>query len=282
MRLSTLSAATLAVSLLVLLSCGATAQARLAHDPCGDDAAPRTLPVENYVTRVCMTKFEVPPHRTMTDPSPYDSATQCPIGWYVYDNTLGHEWGDYWTYRGEWVTWSPLAGTHSRKSVHPGYHNWGSWNWPTRTILSCHKLDPLAVAARSDEDPQPVGPDHVIVHGNADDADRGTAHRDDIEGGKGDDTLSGGKGADELLGGPGADHLYGGAGADELFDDEGRDVLFGGPGNDRFSTKDGNHDVVECGPGEDVAVGDPHDTFNDCEHVYTSDADTPAHPPVIG
>ena len=56
----------------------------------------------------------------------------------------------------------------------------------------------------------------------------------------------------------------------------------GRPGNDRFSTKDGNHDIVDCGPGEDIAVGDPHDSFMHCEHVYTTPANTPEEPPVIG
>jgi Ca2+-binding RTX toxin-like protein len=203
----------------------------------------------------------------------------CPKGFANQDDLILGGWGDYWTLRGEWVTWMPMQGTHVHlRGVSPAYHNWGSWNWPTRTLLDCSKVS-LAVMSVADAPPVDSGVDML---GKGDDTDRGTAKADDERGGTGDDTLNGGKGDDDLLGGPGADHMYGGPGSDELFDDQGRDVLDGGSGNDRFSTRDGNHDIVECGAGEDIAIGDPHDTFKDCEFVYTSDAGTPAQPPSVG
>jgi Ca2+-binding RTX toxin-like protein len=270
--------ASLAASLLALSASSAQGANRTAHDPCSGDEA-QTLPYQDYRQIVCMTKFEIPPHRTMVDPST-GANTSCAKGFYIHGEVTAGNWGDYWTFRGEWVTWSPLGGTHSIKGVSPAYHNWSSWNWPTRTLLHCSKLDALAVMARTvpTTDPRP----DVELLGAGDDVDRGTAKDDDERGGKGDDTLSGGKGDDELLGGPGKDHLYGGPGNDELFDDQGEDVISAGPGNDRISVRDGNHDVVDCGPGDDIAIGDPHDTFRHCEHVYTTPENTPAHPPHIG
>jgi hypothetical protein len=268
--------ATLVATLLVILASASTAHAgRLSDDPCasGGDGG-HVLPRESGAsfTRLCMTKFEIPPHRTWVDPG----REYCPDPLRIHNDTITDSWGDYWTYRGEWVTWSPFLGTHSTVGIHPGYHNWSSWSWPVRTIPFCHGPSPSALAARA-EDEQPA----IDLLGKGDDVDRGTAEADDERGGAGDDKLRGGQGDDELLGGKGADHLYGGEGSDELFDDQGHDVLHGGGGNDRFSTKDGNHDVVDCGAGEDVAVGDAHDTFQHCEHVYTNAADTPDHPPAI-
>jgi Ca2+-binding RTX toxin-like protein len=271
--LRTLCAAAFAVALIGVGIGAASADAvtRLSGDPCSRDG--QTLG-EGREVRVCMKVFDVPPHTTKVDP---DHDYNCPNGYYNDDDLLLGGWGDYWTLRSEWVTWMPMQGYHNKKGVNPGYHNWGSWNWPTRTILTCHKLD-FAVASFADD---PSG-DKTEVLGQGDDVDQGTAQDDDERGGKGDDTLGGGKGDDELLGGPGADHLSGGPGDDELFDDQGKDIIDGGPGNDRFSTKDGNHDVIDCGPGEDIAVGDPHDSFTHCEHVYTTPANTPHEAPVIG
>ena len=42
-----------------------------------------------------------------------------------------------------------------------------------------------------------------------------------------------------------------------LFDDGRRDKLHGGLGSDRFSAKDGNVDLIDCGEGIDQVVAGP-------------------------
>jgi hypothetical protein len=86
----------------------------------------------------------------------------------------------------------------------------------------------------------------------------GTAGADLIYGLGGNDTLNGGKGNDVLYGGTGNDTLVGGLG---------RDRLFGGPGNDVLRARDGRRDVVDCGPGRDVAYVDRLDRVSGCEKV---------------
>ena len=79
-----------------------------------------------------------------------------------------------------------------------------------------------------------------------------------LPGGPGSDTLSGGRGGDTLSGGPGNDVISGGPG---------KDVISGGPGNDAIHARDGHRDVVDCGPGRDVAFVDPVDVVRGCERV---------------
>jgi Ca2+-binding RTX toxin-like protein len=275
MRLPKIPAATLAATLFALAAAG-TADARVQHDPCtGTDA-------HFEGTRSCFKKFEIPGARTVQDEQGSSAWCKTPYG--LRSST--QDW-DYMTDNGEWVLWN-LGGKAHRNDDHvvafnPSYHNWAPWPWSVRTYLDCQIVGPVLVAriATVTDPVHEVGPDHTILEGPGDDVDSGTAQADELVGGKGDDTLSGGAGDDELLGGPGRDHLYGGAGDDELFDDQGEDVIAAGAGNDRISVRDGNHDVVDCGPGEDIAVGDPQDTFRHCEHVYTTAANTPSHPPVI-
>jgi hypothetical protein len=280
---SALSAAGLAATLLVL-TVVATAQARVAHDPCGSDPSPADRQINGVMTS-CFRAILIPPFSTEKDPGGPPTAG-CPSGFSLSSNPLelleGHAW-DFWATRGEWVTWNlqlhtPRDAHGSIQAAIPSYHNWGSWHWDVRTFNKCTRYSGLRALRLADE---PAHPQPVAL-GQGDDVDHGTAKDDDERGGKGDDTLNGGAGDDELLGGPGKDHLYGGPGNDELFDDQGEDVLMGGPGDDRFSTRDGNQDIVDCGPGDDIAIGDPHDTFRHCEHVYTTPENTPAHPPHIG
>jgi hypothetical protein len=287
MRPRHLSAAAIAATLLALTATAGTAQAdhRKADDPCTGAQTHFERGTYSGQGRQCNAVFEIPPHRTWADPISYQDG-KCPGGGYMVNEGA---W-DFWAYRGEWVTWSltfreaPHLGSNdenlSRRTyfVAPFYHNWSSWNWPTRTVEYCHDVPKLAALSVADTD----AADGQDIHlGARDDVDHGTAQADDIEGGKGDDDLFGGRGDDTLLGGQGQDHLYGGAGDDQLFDDHGEDLISAGAGNDRISTKDGNHDVVDCGAGEDIAIGDPHDTFRHCEHVYTTPENTPAHPPTI-
>jgi hypothetical protein len=61
--------------------------------------------------------------------------------------------------------------------------------------------------------------------------------------------LHGGRGRDRLIGGPGNDWLDGDLGDDFLKGDAGRDILVGSLGNDRLHSRDGEIDLVSCGPG---------------------------------
>jgi Ca2+-binding RTX toxin-like protein len=98
----------------------------------------------------------------------------------------------------------------------------------------------------------------------------GNTGRDTLSGGRGDDTLFGDSGNDKLFGNQGVDVLYGGDGADDLWALAGADVplpgvdtLTGGAGNDSFHTRDGEPDIVVCGPGRDNAQLDFVDVIAD-------------------
>ena len=82
----------------------------------------------------------------------------------------------------------------------------------------------------------------------------------EVDGGEGDDTIGGGDGDDVLLGGPGADVVTGGAGAD---------LLDGAAGADRLLARDGEADLLICGPEVDGAqVDEPRvDAVAGCESV---------------
>jgi Ca2+-binding RTX toxin-like protein len=86
----------------------------------------------------------------------------------------------------------------------------------------------------------------------------GTAGADLIYGLGGNDVLNGGRGNDVLYGGRGNDVLVGGPGLDRLF---------GGPGNDVLRARDGQRDVVDCGPGRDIAYVDRFDRVSGCEKI---------------
>jgi len=85
--------------------------------------------------------------------------------------------------------------------------------------------------------------------------------------GAGEDTVYGGLGDDRLYGGTGDDSLFGGLGNDFLSGGAGRDRLDGGPGADRLDARDGERDVVECGPGRDTVRADRSDVLRHCERV---------------
>ena len=63
----------------------------------------------------------------------------------------------------------------------------------------------------------------------------GTARKESIKTGSGDDQLYGGAGNDTLYGGAGTDTLFGGSGNDKLYGDAGNDTLIGGLGNDTLT-----------------------------------------------
>jgi hypothetical protein len=90
---------------------------------------------------------------------------------------------------------------------------------------------------------------------------------DDIDQIVGDDEIFGGGGGDGLVGGSGKDLIDGGDGNDELIGGPDKDRLIGGAGDDRIEARDGERDVVKCGPGKDVAFVDKKDEVKGCEKV---------------
>jgi Ca2+-binding RTX toxin-like protein len=85
-----------------------------------------------------------------------------------------------------------------------------------------------------------------------------------MAGGPGDDEQAGGPGNDRIFANHGRDVTDGGPGDDDLWallrrdvtgpGDIAGDVVRGGEGNDRIRVRDGELDVISCGPGADVAI----------------------------
>jgi Ca2+-binding RTX toxin-like protein len=88
---------------------------------------------------------------------------------------------------------------------------------------------------------------------------------------EGNDVVYSGKGNDVVRGGPGNDVLYGGDGNDVMWPGAGVDVQYGGDGNDILHAlaNDNEPDVLNCGPGYDVAYVIVHDParIHGCERV---------------
>ena len=87
------------------------------------------------------------------------------------------------------------------------------------------------------------------------------------------DTIKARGGGDEVRGLGGPDQLYGNGGRDRVVGGYGEDKLYGGNGNDRLRSQDvfsqtgAYRDVVDCGPGNDLAAVDFRDRVNsdNCE-----------------
>ena len=93
-----------------------------------------------------------------------------------------------------------------------------------------------------------------------------------MAGGIGDDTQWGGPGNDRIFANRGADTTYGGPGNDDLWalaprdaaaDSPGVDTILGEEGDDVIRTRDGEPDLINCGPGEDTALLDGVDVIED-------------------
>jgi Ca2+-binding RTX toxin-like protein len=132
------------------------------------------------------------------------------------------------------------------------------------------------IAERGPDDVRALGgPDNVVGGPGGDEADGGPGG-DRISGGDGDDQkgtgmntgLLGNGGSDRVLGGPEADDVTGGAGEDGMFGGDGNDIL------DSFDQERDN--VVDCGPGRDIAYVDQKDRnakiIEDCEQVQRGSA----------
>jgi Ca2+-binding RTX toxin-like protein len=105
------------------------------------------------------------------------------------------------------------------------------------------------------------GPDIIYARGG----------NDSIRAHDGNDVVYAGRGNDVARGGPGNDVVYGGAGNDVLWVGSGADVQYGGEGNDILHAlaNDNQPDIINCGPGYDVAYVIVHDPvrLHGCEQV---------------
>lgn len=96
----------------------------------------------------------------------------------------------------------------------------------------------------------------------------GGSGSDTMTGDNGPDYIASGAGNDKLFGKGGNDSLQGQAGADRIDGGPGRDKMYGGPGGDRINARDGKPgDLLNCGPGRDVALINRGDTTRGCEVI---------------
>ena len=130
-----------------------------------------------------------------------------------------------------------------------------------------------------------------LYGGRGNDTLRGGDGFDRLHGGPGADTANGNAGNDLMAGGSGPDNQNGGPGNDTIFANRGRrrderragndtlfalarrdvhgrndttgDTVHGGEGDDTISVRDGEEDVVDCGPGIDTALLDFKDVIED-------------------
>lgn len=112
----------------------------------------------------------------------------------------------------------------------------------------------------------------VITGTNGPDRLVGTPYADQIYGQGGNDLIYGHQGDDVLRGGDGNDSIWAGVGADRESGGRGDDVL-------HALANDNRVDVLDCGPGNDVAYlnAAEHDRTIDCETIHVrSPADAAA------
>jgi hypothetical protein len=81
------------------------------------------------------------------------------------------------------------------------------------------------------------------------------------------EAVYGGNGDDHLVGDAAANTLDGGGGEDTIVGGHGLDGLYGGAGRDKVEARDGELDVVDCGPGMDRAELDLEDEARRCERT---------------
>jgi Ca2+-binding RTX toxin-like protein len=113
-----------------------------------------------------------------------------------------------------------------------------------------------------------VNPDGTATRGfNAHEVIGGTAFKDFIDAGDGDDTIYGDNGDDTLLGNAGADHIYGELGNDVIYGGSLPDFLDGGLGNDEIHGGD-DADVIIGAEGNDKLFGE---NFTDELHGNAGD-----------
>lgn len=129
----------------------------------------------------------------------------------------------------------------------------------SRLVITSFVIALLAIPAVSSTalgaKPTCLGLEATIVGTANADVLQGTAGRDVIVAGDGNDRVFGKGGFDVICGGPGRDTLNGGDGEDRIFGNRGKDILRGGDGFDRLNggksldacyPEEGGGDVVEC------------------------------------
>jgi Ca2+-binding RTX toxin-like protein len=126
--------------------------------------------------------------------------------------------------------------------------------------------DPLGPGGCARERRGTPGPD-VLEGGERGDLILALGGADRVRGRRGHDCIVGGPGGDRLLGDEGDDRLTGSGGADRLDGGPGRNVYDAGPGDDRIKARNGQRELVRCGPGEDWVRADSNDRLRGCEHV---------------
>lgn len=146
-------------------------------------------------------------------------------------------------------------------------------------VVGAGVLATAALASRLDVIHGTDGPDaltgtqgaDLIYAGGGNDIVRALDGNDVVYAGAGNDVVRGGTGNDILYGGPGNDVMWPGAGADVQYGGEGNDVL-------HALANDNQRDVLDCGPGYDVAYVIVHDpvTLRGCEQVIRLTADQAA------
>jgi Ca2+-binding RTX toxin-like protein len=114
------------------------------------------------------------------------------------------------------------------------------------------------------------GPDNLSGTGGPD-IIYARAGNDTIRAHDGNDVVFAGRGNDVARGGSGNDVVYGGPGNDVLWVGAGADVQYGGHGNDILHAlaNDNQPDILDCGPGYDVAYVVERDPvrLHGCEQV---------------
>jgi len=101
-----------------------------------------------------------------------------------------------------------------------------------------------------------VTPDDAADDGVSGEGDNVHGDVEDIVGGSGGDTLTGSDAGNVIDGRAGNDSITGGGG---------QDTVVGGDGDDTLRARDGLRDSLDCGGGNDIAVGDQIDIATDCE-----------------
>ena len=102
----------------------------------------------------------------------------------------------------------------------------------------------------------------------------GSSGPDYLRGTKRSDLIRRRQNADVLIGRADADTLRGAKGKDRVRAGKGEDALRGGKSADVLRARDGSADLLDCGPGVDIAYVDvTEDGVFDCEEVIEPDAE---------